>query len=166
MRTIPFLHKTLCVLLALCLCCFPLAGCANNSVKQDQPLLRQISAAVTASQNILSEVMESAGTLSGKTTVAYEESQQSTDFDAIQNYVETCRTASTALAASTEALTAQAQTIDSAAGAKSEVAQTLLAAQKEYFTDALSLFQNMQETLDFYVQQYEAMQPLIQSLST
>lgn len=166
MRTIPFLHKTLCVLLALCLCCFPLAGCANNSVKQDQPLLRQIAAAVTASQNILSEVMESAGKLSGKTTVAYEESQQSTDFDAIQNYVETCRTASTALAASTEALTAQAQTIDSAAGAKSEVAQTLLAAQKEYFTDALSLFQNMQETLDFYVQQYEAMQPLIQSLST
>ena len=70
MRTIPFLHKTLCILLALCLCCFPLAGCANNSVKQDQPLLRQIAAAVTASQNILSEVMESAGTLSGETTVA------------------------------------------------------------------------------------------------
>ena len=165
MRTIPFLHKTLCVLLALCLCCFPLAGCANNSVKQDQPLLRQIATAVTVSQDILSEVMESAGTLSGKTTVAYEESQQSTDFDAIQNYVETCRTASSALAASTEALTAQAQTIDSTAGAKSEVGQTLLAAQKEYFTDALSLFQNMQETLNFYIQQYEAMQPLLQSLS-
>ena len=88
-----------------------------------------------------------------------------TDDSAVDSFVERCR----------ESLEKQEQNIEAfqnlkkeaeQVSAKSETGQAVQDAREEYFSDGLAVMEDMKKTLEFYIAQNDAFQPLMGAMAT
>lgn len=140
-----------------------MSGCGGAGASADKRFLAGTGKAVEQAQEILMETAAMADEMSGACSILYEQMQ--TDDSAVDSFVERCR----------ESLEKQEQNIEAfqnlkkeaeQVSAKSETGQAVQDAREEYFSDGLAVMEDMKKTLEFYIAQNDAFQPLMGAMAT
>ena len=140
-----------------------MSGCGGAGASSDKSFFAGTGKAVEQAQEILAETAELADEMSGACSILYDQMQ--TDDSAVDNFVEQCRESLEKQEQNIEAFQGLKEEAEQAA-AKSETGQAVQDAREEYFSDGLAVMEDMKQTLEFYIAQNDAFQPMLEAMGT
>ena len=142
------------VILIFSMCSMMLSGCSIFGKQNgDAVFLKWVADSVDEAQLIVADVCTASGDMAQK-------SYQITMGGDVETYVEACRTTLTTVEEKLGTLRKLMQKLERLDEPETERGQSINEAQKEYFSEAISMIEEMQKTLSFYIAQYEEEQKL------
>lgn len=151
--------RILSILLCLCLTCMTCTSCSSLKANQDLQFLQQLEQTVTQTQSLLNDSMSIASEMATATygLVPREDAA---------DYASLCRTNADLIEQKAGNIRKLMQELERSDAPKTDRGKALYEAQKEYFEDALSILNQMEETLVFFAAQYDAGVPLITAITS
>ena len=151
--------RILSILLCLCLTCMTCTSCSSLKANQDLQFLQQLEQTVTQTQSLLNDSMSIASEMATATygLVPREDAA---------DYASLCRTNADLIEQKAGNIRKLMQELERSDAPKTDYGKALYEAQKEYFEDALSILNQMEETLVFFAAQYDAGVPLITAITS
>ena len=147
------------ILLCLCLTCMTCTSCSSLKANQDLQFLQQLEQTVTQTQSLLNDSMSVASEMA-TATYGLVPGEDAAD------YASLCRTNADLIEQKAGNIRKLMQELERSDAPKTDRGKALYEAQKEYFEDALSILNQMEETLVFFAAQYDAGVPLITAITS
>ncbi len=151
--------RILSILLCLCLTCMTCTSCSSLKANQDLQFLQQLEQTVTQTQSLLNDSMSIASEMA-TATYGLVPGEDAAD------YASLCRTNADLIEQKAGNIRKLMQELERSDAPKTDRGKALYEAQKEYFEDALSILNQMEETLVFFAAQYDAGVPLITAITS
>ncbi|MDO5018906.1 MAG: hypothetical protein Q4E29_00370 [Lachnospiraceae bacterium] len=151
--------RILSILLCLCLICMTCTSCSSLKANQDFQFLQQLEQTVTQTQSLLNDSMSIASEMA-TATYGLVPGEDAAD------YASLCRTNADLIEQKAGNIRKLMQELERSDAPKTDRGKALYEAQKEYFEDALSILNQMEETLVFFAAQYDAGVPLITAITS
>ena len=151
--------RILSILLCLCLTCMTCTSCSSLKANQDLQFLQQLEQTVTQTQSLLNDSMSVASEMA-TATYGLVPGEDAAD------YASLCRTNADLIEQKAGNIRKLMQELERSDAPKTDRGKALYEAQKEYFEDALSILNQMEETLVFFAAQYDAGVPLITAITS
>lgn len=151
--------QILSILLCLCLTCMTCTSCSSLKANQDLQFLQQLEQTVTQTQSLLNDSMSIASEMA-TATYGLVPGEDAAD------YASLCRTNADLIEQKAGNIRKLMQELERSDAPKTDRGKALYEAQKEYFEDALSILNQMEETLVFFAAQYDAGVPLITAITS
>ena len=151
--------RILSILLCLCLTCMTCTSCSSLKANQDLQFLQQLEQTVTQTQSLLNDSMSIASEMA-TATYGLVPGEDAAD------YASLCRTNADLIEQKAGNIRKLMQELERSDAPKTDYGKALYEAQKEYFEDALSILNQMEETLVFFAAQYDAGVPLITAITS
>lgn len=151
--------RILSILLCLCLTCMTCTSCSSLKANQDLQFLQQLEQTVTQTQFLLNDSMSIASEMA-TATYGLVPGEDAAD------YASLCRTNADLIEQKAGNIRKLMQELERSDAPKTDRGKALYEAQKEYFEDALSILNQMEETLVFFAAQYDAGVPLITAITS
>ena len=151
--------RILSILLCLCLTCMTCTSCSSLKANQDLQFLQQLEQTVTQTQSLLNDSMSIASEMA-TATYGLVPGEDAAD------YASLCRTNASLIDQKAGNIRKLMQELERSDAPKTDYGKALYEAQKEYFEDALSILNQMEETLVFFAAQYDAGVPLITAITS
>lgn len=151
--------RILSILLCLCLTCMTCTSCSSLKANQDLQFLQQLEQTVTQTQSLLNDSMSIASEMA-TATYGLVPGEDAAD------YASLCRTNAALVDEKAGNIRKLMQELERSDAPKTDRGKALYEAQKEYFEDALSILNQMEETLVFFAAQYDAGVPLITAITS
>lgn len=151
--------QILSILLCLCLTCMTCTSCSSLKANQDLQFLQQLEQTVTQTQSLLNDSMSIASEMA-TATYGLVPGEDAAD------YASLCRTNADLIEQRAGNIRKLMQELERSDAPKTDRGKALYEAQKEYFEDALSILNQMEETLVFFAAQYDAGVPLITAITS
>lgn len=147
------------ILLCLCLTCMTSTSCSSLKANQDLQFLQQLEQTVTQTQSLLNDSMSIASEMA-TATYGLVPGEDAAD------YASLCRTNAALVDEKAGNIRKLMQELERSDTPQTDRGKALYEAQKEYFEDALSILNQMEETLTFFAAQYDAGVPLITAITS
>lgn len=151
--------RILSILLCLCLTCMTCTSCSSLKANQDLQFLQQLEQTVTQTQSLLNDSMSIASEMA-TATYGLVPGEDAAD------YASLCRTNADLIEQKAGNIRKLMQELERSDAPKTDRGKAMYEAQKEYFEDALSILNQMEETLVFFAAQYDAGVPLITAITS
>lgn len=147
------------ILLCLCLASMTCTSCSSLKANQDLQFLQQLEQTITQTQSLLNDSMSIAGEMATE-TCGLVPGEDAADYAGL------CRTNASLIDQKAGNIRKLMQELERSDAPKTDYGKALYEAQKEYFEDALSILNQMEETLVFFAAQYDVGLPLITALTS
>ena len=136
------------ILLCLCLASMTCTSCSSLKANQDLQFLQQLEQTITQTQSLLNDSMSIAGEMATE-TCGLVPGEDAADYAGL------CRTNASLIDQKAGNIRKLMQELERSDAPKTDYGKALYEAQKEYFEDALSILNQMEETLVFFAAQYD-----------